>query len=89
MRRLISIAAMLLCSTAAVAEFRHSYQVFSSGIKVFATNTDDRPHNCNISYVFYTENSPGGQTVNTSTTVPVGVKNVVIQQTTGGGLISV
>jgi hypothetical protein len=55
-----------------------------SGLDVFATNTDDKPHTCHISFRFFTENSPGGQSVNVQATALPGIQNQVIHSTRGG-----
>ena len=84
MKKILVGSAVLLFSTLASAQFSASYQQDQSGISVFATNTDKQAHTCNISYRFFTENSPGGQNINTSATARPGLNNQVIHSTRGG-----
>lgn len=84
MKKAIVLAVLVSLPLVAQAAFNISYQSFNSGVKFFATNSDDRAHTCNISYSFTTENSSTPQAVNMSATAHPGINNVVIAQTWGG-----
>lgn len=75
---------ILMCSSVAHAAFSTAVQQDQSGLDVFATNSDERAHTCRISYRYTTENSPNGQTVNTSATARPGLRDQVIHSTRGG-----
>lgn len=84
MKKLLIGALAVLFSTMALADFSRQVREDQSGLDVFATNTDDRPHTCHISYKFFTENSPQGQNVNVQAVAHPGIQNQVIHSTRGG-----
>nr|DAF69967.1 MAG TPA: hypothetical protein [Caudoviricetes sp.] len=84
MKKLLIGTLAVLFSTLAHAQFSTAVRQDQSGLDVFATNTDDKPHTCHISFRFTTENSPGGQSVSTQATAHPGIQNQVIHSTRGG-----
>jgi hypothetical protein len=84
MKKFAAVIATLLISSAANAEFRTALKIDQSGMDVIATNSDDRPYNCHISFRYTTENSPNGQSVNVTATAMPGISERVIHSTRGG-----
>jgi|CXWL01.1.fsa_nt_gi hypothetical protein len=83
MKKLLIGALAVLFSTMALA-VTTAVRQDQSGLDVFATNTDDKPHTCHISFDYTTETSQGTRHINSQATANAGIKNQVIHSTRGG-----